>query len=78
MPHRLDYTYDIKYYVYDIKLIIDVGAHIVRSAYIFREYFSNAKTYCIEPVSSTFDELVKNVKKDIYTFCYRVGMGSNN
>jgi FkbM family methyltransferase len=60
----------------EFKMVIDVGANIGQSCKVYSEQFPNATIYSIEPVSSTFQKLVKNTSNLERIMCFNFALGN--
>ena len=61
----------------EISTIIDVGANVGQSAIRFRSVFPNARIISLEPISPTFDKLIKNTA-GLGIECHLLALGPAN
>jgi FkbM family methyltransferase len=77
LPVGVDLFEDIQYRLKygTISTVFDVGANVGQTANWIRHYVPDARLYCFEPVSSVYEELVKNTgsMKNIQTACIAFG-----
>ncbi|MCX6186520.1 MAG: FkbM family methyltransferase [Bacteroidetes bacterium] len=62
---------------YEFKIIFDVGSNVGQSTRIYKRQFPNAHIYCFEPVSSTYQQLVSNLKGMSGIECFQIGLGES-
>jgi len=74
-PHGRDDCHDLQRSGAAIETILDVGANDGGSALKFRAAFPDAIIHSFEPVSATFDLLVRNLQGQAKTYCHRLAMG---
>lgn len=79
LPIGIDPIIDIKnqFRNYSLDTIIDVGANIGQSENSFIKKNPASTIYCIEPISHTYNSLVKNVK-GAKTKCFQYAFGEQN
>ena len=53
----------------DIKIILDIGAHIGSHTMIYSHYFKDADIYCFEPQKVIYDILSKNINENSIKNC---------
>lgn len=65
LPRGVDFTYDTRDIIdpKKVSVVFDVGANVGQSAEKFRDTYPNARIFCFEPVSSTYQELKRRVSK---------------
>ena len=74
-PHGRDDCHDLQKSSAAFETILDVGANDGGSALKFRAAFPDAVIHSFEPVSNTFDSLVRNVRGQAKTYCHRLALG---
>jgi hypothetical protein len=63
MPQGVDIHLDLKRIGFSTQLVLDVGANVGQSAASFIKNDPKVKVYCFEPVVTTYQVLLENVKK---------------
>ena len=78
LPHGMDILYDIKMLLprYMPEVIFDVGANVGQSTRQYISWFPQSQIYCFEPISSTFVELKKNIKRFSNVHCFKLALGN--
>jgi FkbM family methyltransferase len=78
LPRGVDFAYDARHILIPdkVSVIFDVGANIGQSTEKFRSTYPNAKIFCFEPVSSTFQELNRRVGAWKKIKVFQLGFGS--
>lgn len=64
LPRGFDLYHDLRLIIPDPKVVFDVGANIGQSAKRYLKEFPRATIYSFEPVASTFQKLITNVRFD--------------
>lgn len=79
LPHGCDFFEDVQRFSssYHFEVIVDVGANIGQSAVTFATRFKQARIISIEPVSSTFEILCKEVAPYPLVSCYKIAFGAS-
>jgi FkbM family methyltransferase len=79
LPFGVSPLNDIEQILKDFKIqtILDVGANIGQSTMKFIKSYPYSEIYCIEPVSNTFNQLLKNTNSPNVK-CYQLALGSEN
>lgn len=74
-PSQAEDWLNIKRFLYDIKdlILIDIGANIGEFTSDFNFYFKPKKSYCFEPVKTTFYQLQKNTR-NLNTKLFNIGV----
>ncbi|MEA5525462.1 FkbM family methyltransferase [Nodularia spumigena] len=80
MPFGCDLKEDIARLSPDLNLrtIFDVGANKGQTTLDYRRKFPEAKIFCFEPVSQTFEVLKANVGLDPNVYCFNLALGEEN
>jgi FkbM family methyltransferase len=77
LPVGADLITDLKEKIeIDLKTIFDVGANIGQTAAHFSRHFPKATIYSFEPVSSTFQKLCLNTKKNKKIRCHQLALSN--
>lgn len=61
----------------EVRTVLDVGANVGQSARDYLRHWPHARIHCFEPVTATFDALVRNLAGDPRVRCHRVALGSS-
>src|SRR5215213_2166853 len=73
LPVGADVVVDLKEKIsLELKTIFDVGANVGQTAIWFSESFPEAMLFSFEPISSTYDTLVKNVASNKKIHCHKL------
>jgi FkbM family methyltransferase len=59
----------------DVRCVFDVGANFGQTSLSFAKAFPNARIHAFEPVTSTFEKLVANIRDDIQIRAWRLALG---
>jgi len=80
LPRGTDFFADIQRHfgAHNVRTVFDVGANVGQSAEEYARAFPNAKIYSFEPVTATFQQLIKNTAKLSQVRAFKVGFGDAN
>jgi len=77
LPYGIDLKQDIERCGGEIECVFDVGANIGQSAKRFKGYWPDARVFCFEPISTTFQNLVQNTTDLPKVSCYKSALGAH-
>lgn len=74
-----DFRADIEIFRHkiEVKTILDVGANVGQSVKQFKSWFPDSRIFAVEPVGSTFNELVKNTSGMEGVRCFNIALGDS-
>jgi FkbM family methyltransferase len=77
VPRGLSLRHDLAHHLpgFSPRVVIDIGAHVGESALKFSQWFPGAHILCIEPSTSSYQQLQKNLAHLPLAHCFRVAIG---
>lgn len=78
MPYGVSWQYDLQRFVgrRSIDVAFDVGANVGQTADAILRYFPGASVHCFEPISATYQQLVRAVGGRAHVRCRQDALGS--
>jgi FkbM family methyltransferase len=77
IPFGVSIAHDIsrRFPGYRVNVIFDVGSNVGQSALSYLSTFPSSTIYCFEPITVTFEQLIRNVEGKSQVLCYNFALG---
>jgi FkbM family methyltransferase len=79
LPIGVSISHDIsqRFPGYRVNVVFDVGANVGQSALSYLSTFPSSIIYCFEPITLTFEKLIRNVEGKSQVLCYNLALGDS-